>query len=65
MVGRWKVAGRTPVSRSAIPGRILPANTWSRKDYQHDRSKAESADGKITEEIGLDDGVTALQQRLG
>jgi predicted ester cyclase len=62
VVGRWKGGGTHsgPAFSDFLVG-SLPAAT-GRKMYFTGTTVLRIADGKIAEEIGLDDGVTALQQ---
>src|SRR5450432_3742905 len=62
VVGRWEGGGTHtgPEFRDFLAG-SLPANT-GRKMRFTGTTVLKLKDGKITEEIGLDDGVTALQQ---
>jgi predicted ester cyclase len=62
VVGRWKGGGTHtgPAFGDFLIG-SLPAAT-GRKMYFTGTTVLRIADGKIAEEIGLDDGVTALQQ---
>jgi predicted ester cyclase len=62
VVGRWKGGGTHtgPAFSDFLIG-SLPAAT-GRKMYFTGTTVLRIADGKIAEEIGLDDGVTALQQ---
>ena len=62
VVGRWKGGGTHtgPAFSDFLIG-SLPAAT-GRKMYFTVTTVLRIADGKIAEEIGLDDGVTALQQ---
>jgi predicted ester cyclase len=62
VVGRWKGGGTHtgPAFSDFLIG-SLPAAT-GRKMYFTGTSVLRIADGKIAEEIGLDDGLTALQQ---
>jgi predicted ester cyclase len=62
VVGRWKGGGTHtgPAFSDFLIG-SLPAAT-GRKMYFTGTTVLRIADGKIAEEIGLDDGLTALQQ---
>jgi predicted ester cyclase len=62
VVGRWKGGGTHtgPAFSDFLVG-ALPAKT-GKKMYFTGTTVLRIANGKITEEIGLDDGVTALQQ---
>ncbi len=62
VVGRWKGGGTHtgPAFSDFLIG-SLPAAS-GRKMYFTGTTVLQIADGKIAEEIGLDDGVTALQQ---
>jgi predicted ester cyclase len=62
VVGRWKGGGTHtgPAFSDFLVG-SLPAAT-GRKMYFTGTTVLRIADGKIAEEVGLDDGVTALQQ---
>jgi predicted ester cyclase len=62
VVGRWKGGGTHtgPAFSDFLVG-SLPAAT-GRKMYFTGTTVLRIADGKIVEEVGLDDGVTALQQ---
>ena len=62
VVGRWEGGGTHtgPAFGDFLAG-SLPANT-GRKMRFTGTTVLKLKDGKITEEIGLDDGVTALQQ---
>jgi predicted ester cyclase len=62
VVGRWKGGGTHtgPAFSDFLIG-SLPAAS-GRKMYFTGTTVLRIADGKIAEEIGLDDGVTALQQ---
>ena len=62
VVGRWEGGGTHtgPAFGDFLAG-SLPANT-GRKMRFTGTTVLRLKDGKITEEIGLDDGVTALQQ---
>jgi predicted ester cyclase len=62
VVGRWKGGGTHtgPAFSDFLVG-SLPAAT-GRKMYFTGTTVLRIANGKIAEEIGLDDGVTALQQ---
>jgi predicted ester cyclase len=62
VVGRWKGGGtHTGLAFSDFLVGSLPAAT-GRKMYFTGTTVLRIADGKIAEEVGLDDGVTALQQ---
>jgi predicted ester cyclase len=62
VVGRWKGGGtHTGAAFSDFLIGSLPAAT-GRKMYFTGTTVLRIANGKIAEEIGLDDGVTALQQ---
>jgi predicted ester cyclase len=62
VVGRWKGGGtHTGSAFSDFLIGSLPAAT-GRKMYFTGTTVLRIVDGKIAEEIGLDDGVTALQQ---
>jgi predicted ester cyclase len=62
VVGRWEGGGTHtgPAFRDFLAG-SLPANTGSRMLFTG-TTVLKLKDGKILEEVGLDDGVTALQQ---
>src|SRR5437016_8535268 len=62
VVGRWEGGGtHTGAAFSDFRAGYLPANT-GRKMRFTGTTVLKLKDGKIVEEIGLDDGVTALQQ---
>ena len=62
VVGRWEGGGtHTGSAFGDFLAGSLPANT-GRKMRFTGTTVLKLKDGKITEEIGLDDGVTALQQ---
>lgn len=62
VVGRWEGGGtHTGAAFSDFPVGALPAAT-GRKMRFTGTSVLRVVDGKITEEVGLDDGLTALQQ---
>ena len=62
VVGRWQGGGtHTGPAFSDFLAGSLPANT-GRKMRFTGTTVLKLKDGKITEEIGLDDGVTALRQ---
>jgi predicted ester cyclase len=62
VVGRWKGGGtHTGLAFSDFLIGSLPAAT-GRKMYFTGTTVLRIANGKIAEEVGLDDGVTALQQ---
>jgi predicted ester cyclase len=62
VVGRWEGGGtHTGPAFSDFLGGSLPAAT-GRKMHFTGTTVLRLQDGKIVEEIGLDDGVTALQQ---
>jgi predicted ester cyclase len=62
VVGRWEGGGtHTGPAFSDFLGGSLPANT-GRKMHFTGTTVLRISDGKIAEEIGLDDGVTALTQ---
>jgi len=62
VVGRWEGGGtHTGAAFSDFRAGSLPANT-GRKMRFTGTTVLKLKDGKIVEEIGLDDGVTALQQ---
>src|SRR6202048_4781993 len=62
VVGRWEGGGTHtgPAFRDFLAG-SLPANTGRTMKFTG-TTVLKLRDGKIVEEIGLDDGVTALQQ---
>jgi predicted ester cyclase len=62
VVGRWEGGGTHtgPAFRDFLAG-SLPANTGRKMKFTG-TTVLKLKDGKIIEEIGLDDGVTALQQ---
>ena len=62
VVGRWEGGGTHtgPAFRDFLVG-SLPAKS-GRKMHFTGTTVLRVKDGKITEEIGLDDGATALQQ---
>jgi predicted ester cyclase len=62
VVGRWEGGGTHtgPAFRDFLAG-SLPANTGRKMKFTG-TTVLKLRDGKIVEEIGLDDGVTALQQ---
>ena len=62
MVGRWEGGGtHTGPAFADFKAGSLAAGT-GRKMYFTGTTVLRIEDGKIAEEIGLDDGVTALQQ---
>ena len=62
VVGRWEGGGtHTGLAFSDFLAGSLPANT-GRKMHFTGTTVLRVSDGKIAEEIGLDDGVTALTQ---
>jgi predicted ester cyclase len=62
VVGRWEGGGtHTGSAFGDLLAGALPANT-GRKMRFTGTTVLKLKDGKIVEEIGLDDGVTALQQ---
>ena len=62
MVGRWEGGGtHTGSAFGDFLASSLPANT-GRKMRFTGTTVLKLRDGEITEEIGLDEGVTALQQ---
>ena len=62
VVGRWEGGGtHTGAAFSDFPVGALPAAT-GRKMRFTGTSVLRVVDGKIAEEVGLDDGLTALQQ---
>jgi predicted ester cyclase len=62
VVGRWKGGGTHtgPAFNDFLAGSLPPAS--GRKMYFTGTTVLRVEDGRIAEEIGLDDGVTALQQ---
>jgi len=62
VVGRWKGGGTHtgPAFDDFIAG-TLPANSGRKMEFTG-TTVLRVEDGKIAEEVGLDDGVTALQQ---
>jgi hypothetical protein len=62
VVGRWEGGGTHtgPAFRNFLAG-SLPANTGRTMRFTG-MTILKLKDGKILEEVGLDDGVTALQQ---
>jgi predicted ester cyclase len=62
VVGRWKGGGTHtgPAFNDFLAGSLPPAS--GRKMYFTGTTVLRIEDGRIAEEIGLDDGVTALQQ---
>jgi hypothetical protein len=62
VVGQWKGGGtQTGDAFDDIPVGSLPAGTGRRMEFTG-MTVLKVEDGLITEEIGLDDGVTALKQ---
>jgi predicted ester cyclase len=62
VVGRWEGAGtHTGPAFDDLPLGSLPANTGKRMKFTG-TTVLKVQDGVITEEIGLDDGVTVLKQ---
>ena len=62
VVGQWK-GGGTPTGPAfdALPVGSLPANSGRRMEFTG-TTVIKVVDGMIAEEVGLDDGVTVLQQ---
>jgi predicted ester cyclase len=62
VVGRWEGGGtHTGAAFDDLPVGSLPANSGKRMHFSG-TTVIRVEDGKIAEEIGLDDGVTALKQ---
>ena len=63
MVGRWKGGGtHTGEPFDDMPVGALPANTGKVLRLYTGITVLKVENGLITEEVGLDDGVTALRQ---